>query len=250
MAERVPVFLFCDLKDLLLFSNLIVVTNNSHVIALRPQHLLMDTQLVGLPDLVDFLIKRHLLALLLQWDLLMIILNLSALGHLLKLLLLLVELRLGVYNIENTIGYAAFVGDAAVGHFALWLDDLVVLGLRDEGILVLHVLAVDRLLGLHSRDDIASVDTLPEFLGKVRARDVVATVLLLTDIDRPSVSFGNRSLGRPRRLVQTLLVALNQVVELSLDSFLILLKERDRQVMIIIVRLSLQRSFIVSRVSL
>ena len=167
VAEGVTILFFSDFEDFLLLSDLIVVTNDSHVVALRSKHLLMDAELVRLPNLVDFLVKRHLLALLLQRNLLMIILNLGALRDLLKLLLLLIELRLGVYNVENTVGHAALVGDAAVSHFAFGLDDLVVFGLRDQGVLVWQALAVNRLLGLHARDDVATIDALPELLRKI-----------------------------------------------------------------------------------
>lgn len=54
-----------------------------------------------------------------------------------------------------------------MSHFAFGLDDLVVFGLRDQGVLVWQALAVNRLLGLHARDDVATIDALPELLRKI-----------------------------------------------------------------------------------
>ena len=59
------------------------------------------------------------------------------------------------------------------------------------------------------------------------------------------MSLSDRTLRSSWSLIQALLMALDQVVELSFDSFLILFKEGNSQVVVVIVRLSLKSPLIV-----
>ena len=64
------------------------------------------------------------------------------------------------------------------------------------------------------------------------------------------MSLSDRTLRSSWSLIQALLMALDQVVELSFDSFLILFKEGNSQVVVVIVRLSLKSPLIVPGVPL